>query len=785
MAGSIGSSAAAASLLLAQAALTPLAGRVVGPDHRPVRGVTVEVTCGANRQQAVTDDDGRFVGPAAAGECVVRAAAPGFAPAERRCRADRSDRECRIDLALAPRREFVEVTAQTTSLPMAATGGTSAALWSADHLRALGPDVGAWMTVAALSAGAADGPRQIRQDGLAVAATPPPRAVGAVRVNEDPFGVQAGGTTSLWIDLEPAAPLASWTLAVQPPRLLSQRADPLTGAAAPHSSTMGLTLGAAPARRVSVMASLHRTDDKASPAYVAGAPGRESLAAWLPSTHRTTMAYAASTVERGKWSATYRLTHIGLWADRTGVGGPAGPGMAFTVDRSVWGHRLALSRVSTRLRWRAGVSVDRSRSDDRSLSAGPARLIAGRLVDGAPDRLATRRTDDSWLAKVTAESPAPGAWLVGAEAGRHAIREARVHNPLGQIWIAADGSTLGVMAPRADVSVMASAPTAAVYGERRLAASRRLWLRAGLRFDWQSGLGVTVAPRLSAAAPLGGFIVAGNAGWFRDGWLPETELELRARQRAPSWWIGDDVPVFVRAVPARRRDVVVRGSVTRALGRWRAAVQQTLRWGRGPGGLVRTLDGNRRIDTLDTSRRLHQRESHVRVDWSARQWAVTAHYVFTHAMDDGLGGLEPPAWRDERGEWAPTTGVARHRWSVTARGVAPGGVQTVVTYSRLSGVPFTIATGRDDEGLRTFAGRLDLGRNAHRTPPSQAVSVAAARRWPLRLAGLSVEAGLNAEHLAGGLTVLEVDTLASSALAGRPIRAVRGPRLSVWATLVR
>lgn len=784
MAASIGNAAAAASLVLAQAAQAPLTGRVVGPDQHPVAGAVVEVTCGEVHARTSADDGGRFVGPRAPGVCLVRATAPGFAPAERRCSADRPGRDCSIVLALAPRRESLEVLAPVVTLSLAATGGATSAHWSADQLRALGPDVSAWLAVAALSAGAAPGTRQVRQDGLSVAVVPPSRVVSAVRVNEDPFGVQTGGTTTQWVDLE-SAPLTSWTLAVQPPRLLAQRSEPLTGSPAPRTSTFGITGGAVAAPGLSLLASLHRADDRSTPTYVTGAPGREKLAASLPVALRTTSVYLTSTLERGTWTATYRLTQLALRSDRTGIGGAAGPGLAYSVDRSAWGHRVSLTRTGPRVRWRAGVAADRRRSDDHSLATGPSRLIAGRLLDGAPDRLATHRIESTSFVKVSAESTAPGGWLVGAEAGRHGVRESRMHNPHGQIWLATDGSQLGVAAPRPDLSLASSEPAAALYGERRLAASRRLWLRGGLRFDWQSGLGVAVAPRLSFALPLGRFIVAGNAGVFRDGWAPDVDLELRARQRAPVWWTGDAAPVQVRWWPVRRRDVAVRGSVTRVIGRWQTAIQQTWRWGRGPGGLVRTLVGGGPVDILDARRTLRQRESHARVDWSAGTWVVTGHYVHTRAMDDGLGGLEPPAWRDERGEWAPTSGVARHRWSLTARGIAPGGVWTVATYSWLSGVPYTMATGSDDEGLRTFAGRLDARRNAHVTPSSQTLSLAAARRWRLPVGRASVDAGINAEHLVGGQTVLEVDTLASSALAGRPILAVRGPRLSVWVTLVR
>jgi hypothetical protein len=91
-------------------------------------------------------------------------------------------------------------------------------------------------------------------------------------------------------------------------------------------------------------------------------------------------------------------------------------------------------------------------------------------------------------------------------------------------------------------------------------------------------------------------------------------------------------------------------------------------------------------------------------------------YRYARTYDDADGALSMPAdSNDLAAEWAPASWDIRHRIYTFVRTELPHGVRASLSGSVLSGAPYTIRTGFDDNGDTIFTDRPDgLGRNTER-----------------------------------------------------------------------
>lgn len=91
-------------------------------------------------------------------------------------------------------------------------------------------------------------------------------------------------------------------------------------------------------------------------------------------------------------------------------------------------------------------------------------------------------------------------------------------------------------------------------------------------------------------------------------------------------------------------------------------------------------------------------------------------YRYTRSFDDADGALSLPAdSNDLAAEWSPSSWDLRHRIYGFVRTELPYGVRASLSGSILSGAPYTVRTGFDDNGDTIFNDRPDgLGRNTER-----------------------------------------------------------------------
>jgi hypothetical protein len=166
---------------------------------------------------------------------------------------------------------------------------------------------------------------------------------------------------------------------------------------------------------------------------------------------------------------------------------------------------------------------------------------------------------------------------------------------------------------------------------------------------------------------------------------------------------------------------------------------------------------------------------------------VTGHYEFVGSVDDTDGPFSLPARQDDvAGEWGRSTGLSRHNASLVMSFALPGVVRGFVSAASSSGMPYSVVTGHDHEGLATFTERAGPSRNSMSGPAYRRVSLYASRRFNIpRTHGLAVDVGARAENLFDWTNVTEVGGVDGTNWLGHPLTALAGRSMNVWMAVGR
>lgn len=780
-----------ALLLAALAATDPVRGAVIDPHQRPIGGAAVTIACGALVRASDTTDNGRFeIDLDRTGACEVRVTHPGFEPLTRAILLPESA-SLTFELSPANWEERVDVAGRQLAPSQVATTALGGAALNTDVMRVAGPDPARWLTLARRAAGQPLGTYALTVNGMPAAALPPADAISSIGTALDPFSVEAGGADRVMVDVV-SDPPRRWQFAASPGILTNRQHDVLLRDASQGSQHRALGAGGPLTKsgtlRVAAAASTTR------------AWGRPTYVEQTSTGDRLTVS-AESAAEDSAWTGEV-AGHHGAWAlhgsfsgsrstvVNAGIGGRSGPAGALDIDSSFQREQLMWRRTGRRVLWRGGVSFERAHGDVRSLSTGAGYVFAERLLAGAPDTLGLSHRSSTMTLRAIASSPdAPiRGWLLGVEAERNADGEYRRFNPSGQIFVAGPMEPVGprmVRPPSANADVRTQRLT--TFAQRVVAHTHRIWARVGARAEWQQDFGVVVSPRVALGARAGSFFIGANAGTFSDLWSAADQLEREFRLHAPGVVESgvSRIPLLFSGGGARRRDTVVRGSLVRPFRGGSVGIEETMRFGTSLAGLTRRREETALVDLLDHSRSLARRQTRVRLELDRRGWIATGFYEYAYARDttDGPFAL-PAASRELDAERGPSSGVPAHAATAMLSGGA-GGVRLLISTRITSGTPYSQLTGLDPEGLFTFKGRSSGSRNRQRTPASSDLSAYVARQFSLPVGKLSVDTGLRLENLLGGLSALDVERSATSALAGKPVSAARGRSISAWATLGR
>jgi hypothetical protein len=260
------------------------------------------------------------------------------------------------------------------------------------------------------------------------------------------------------------------------------------------------------------------------------------------------------------------------------------------------------------------------------------------------------------------------------------------------------------------------------FAEVDLRPLAKLGLTAGVRYSWQSALNDVnnIAPRLSAAfAPGGGrTIVRGGIGMFFDD-LPTSAIgrvrlfdggirevvvanpSSSASNRAPGGVVSSSVWRFDEALEAPSS---LQGSIAVERPLWqKTTISAEVLTLRGSHLFrARTLNAQDaiRIYRIESTGRLRTNALTVTFRGRISKFKGTVKYMLSRSRDDTSGVFDLPADdSDLAAEWGRSDFDRRHRFTTTGvyewRGA---GLHVGTVISLLSGAPYDITTGSDDNG---------------------------------------------------------------------------------------
>jgi hypothetical protein len=350
----------------------------------------------------------------------------------------------------------------------------------------------------------------------------------------------------------------------------------------------------------------------------------------------------------------------------------------------------------------------------------------------------------------------PHALAAGGQFDWLSYRSDEIRNPFGTYTFStlADleaGRPLTFTQRRGDPTVRYSMLQAAWFVQDDIRLRKNLSVGLGLRHEWQSHLDdrLNLAPRVGfswAPAESGRTTVRGAAGIFYDWYEGSTYEEtlqvdgIRVQDvtiQFPSYPDPPDAGDLIllprgRVQQARdlRMPTIRQGTIAveqRLPGSVRLNVGYTLQDGvhllRGRNVNAPGPDGVRpdpAVGNVIEIRSLGREREHeltlgvsARLPW--RRVFLTTRYAWQHRRNDGDGPLSLPANNAEPDEWGPARGDIRHQVTALGSLELPKRIQVGVNVRAESAPPYTITTGRDDNGDTEFNDRpAGVARNSAR-----------------------------------------------------------------------
>ncbi len=129
--------------------------------------------------------------------------------------------------------------------------------------------------------------------------------------------------------------------------------------------------------------------------------------------------------------------------------------------------------------------------------------------------------------------------------------------------------------------------------------------------------------------------------------------------------------------------------------------------------------------------------------WNPRRSTVRANYTLGKSMNSTDGAFAVPASGTLGTEWAPSPGDRRHRWSASLNTQAIRNLSLNLNLAGNTGSPYTITTGRDDNGDLLLNDRpVGVGRATVRTAAQFTPSLTATYTIPRETMKVSVNVSI-------------------------------------------
>jgi len=241
--------------------------------------------------------------------------------------------------------------------------------------------------------------------------------------------------------------------------------------------------------------------------------------------------------------------------------------------------------------------------------------------------------------------------------------------------------------------------------------------------------------------------------------------------------------VRVRVSPdvTRPADLLAAASVQRRLRHVSPAAEYTWTRGRHLLGSRRLPDGSGWSDVLESNRSAERHRLRTRLAFTWKAQTFTAQYEWLRSRDDVDGPFSFPEHQEDlRSEWAFSSAIPRHVFTLVGNLRFPGAVSVTLTDTWRGPAPYNITTGMDLAGNALYNDRGGRARNTGQGPPYQSLSLFAHRRivLPNLLAGpprtICLDLGVHLDNLLGHRNLLNVGPIAGSGTFGLPLAGLPG-----------
>ncbi len=663
----------------------------------------------------------------------------------------------------------------------------------AEQLRVFGPDTATWIRMAQLAAGSPFGQPRMNVDGLSAGAPVPPSWIRGVSVNADRFSVEHAAVDQVDLDVEVGSPDRAWRWNLVPPVLAVPGHRLVKG-------DVGRTRGAGggvggPVARLPLTwridAGMASTDSR--PALLNR--DLDHLIAGETAEHTRLSHESAEVALTGK----RLLLKVGLHDSVTDVdhGGYA----AQLSSDSTYALRSRLNEIRTTwqvesraIRQSGGLVWQRETMRTTNGATSALLAIGDQMLAGGSEFSLDESSQRRWAAKHVFESTSgPHPWKAGADLLVSGLDVDRRANPYGRIQTAGPAMNAGTtFQTLINGPVHARTTAGALFAEAVVVNRTSMAVRSGVRVDWDSRDGAVVSPRLTAGFKIAGIHLLGAGGLMVGSISPSVYADLALRDGIHGRTLivrGADMSAISLTAtldPAftRRRDVVLSGTASRPSRVGELAGEYTWTRGRSLSGATREWVAGTLVDAVKSDRSLSRQQARIRLQRRARRGTVVINYTYNRAFDDSAGLFALPERQDDPGgEWARSSGFARHQASIVSVASLPWRLRTGLTMTARSGAPFNITSGLDVGGRFTYTDRAGRARNSGTTPG--AVTISAALQRPVAWRRLHADAGLRIDNLFDRTNVTSFGHVAAAPLFRQALDAAPGRSITVWMTFSR
>jgi hypothetical protein len=798
-----------------------LKGTVSDPRDLIVSGAIVTLTCGGHDRSVTTDSQGRFMfaEKAISGDCVISVNRRGFAPFHETVDPDTETLSVRLSLAVISQ----SVTVVADADPLLSPSLASVSL-SHNELENISDDTGELIRYAKMLAGATTGTDVVYVDGLPSSVLPPAEMVARITVNGDPFSAEYADGDFTHIEITTRSADRRFRYGFGGFSLGTGGRNPLGPSLATRSrSGNGYISGSVP--HLPLTFSFHgtlmsRLTQQPILAVLPPVPAFASdrgLRAFPISNHNGSGTLDLDYSGGERFRAHFAYSESRMSGLNQGVGGLTLPEAGLHSSATTRDIRTTMTEEAHGFMYRGGLVVSQTRSETRANSDALGVTVLGDFAAGGAPFTSNEDVRTTWTLKNVVQSALPWpSWSVGVAVSGSDNLKQEVPNAFGAFQFAnlqaytdalAGAGTGTRIVMLGNGTVRYDGKMAAPFAQKQLLHSSHFVVTAGLRGDYQSGYGILIAPRLSAAAQWHGFVLRTGGGLFVHN-LPSSVF-LQAFENdgshlrqlmingapltgslAPPINSGQVIRSQLAPDLTQPREIMLKSSVERPLGKFTLGVEYT--WTRDSHllGSRRLPEGPGWMDLIESHRSSEKHRVHSRLGYRWRGQTVMAHYEWIQSRDNTSGPFSFPAQpNDLRPEWARSAGISPHNVSLAANFSLPGAIFLSLTEIWRGSAPYNITTGLDPANDGLYTDRGGLPRNSGNGLGYNSVAFYGHKRiaLPAFLTGshkrVFVDLGVQGDNLLGNKNYLSFGSIIGSPTFGQPLAASPGRSIRVWFSL--